>query len=304
MDKHQWLTDEHLPGVWNDADTASARGQRWALTLTASKVGGGVIAAVGGVFSGLNGGLGIASWVVLGGFIVALVSELASWVFQPEKDWYDGRAVAESAKTLAWRYAVCADPFPVVMSREVAENLFRTRMVEVVDQVSDRIIFESSHAVITPRMDQLRQLSFADRQRAYVEGRTLDQHRWYARKARTNRRFANGWRLVLIVAEIAAVTLAVGQVLGAWSIDLAGLLAAIIGAGAAWVAVKQFSPLSSSYSLATKELALQEGRLRTVPEERWSYVVADAEEAISREHTTWVASRTGRAAFLSRRDRE
>ncbi|WP_193086621.1 DUF4231 domain-containing protein [Brevibacterium aurantiacum] len=300
----QWLTEEHLPGVWKDADAASVRGQRWALTLTASKVGGGVIAAIGSAFAGLGGNLGVASWVVLGGFIVALVSELASWVFQSEKDWYEGRAVAESAKTLAWRYAVCADPFPVVMSREAAEDLFRTRMVEVIDQVSDRIVFESSHAVVTPQMDQLRQLSFVDRQRAYVEGRTLDQHRWYARKARTNRRFANGWRFVLIVAEVAAVTLAVGQVLGAWSIDLAGLLAAIIGAGAAWVAVKQFTPLASAYSVATKELALQEGKLRTVSEERWSYVVADAEEAISREHTTWAASRTGRAAVVPRRDGE
>lgn len=90
MNKYQWLSEENLPGVWKDADAASLRGQRWALTLTASKVGGGVTAAFGSVFAGLGGGLGAASWVVLGGFIVALVSELASWVFQPEKDWYEG----------------------------------------------------------------------------------------------------------------------------------------------------------------------------------------------------------------------
>ncbi|WP_425860720.1 DUF4231 domain-containing protein [Arthrobacter sp. TWP1-1] len=281
--------------MWRDADSSSAQGQRWALILTSAKVGGGVLAALGGIFALQDGGIGLAPWVVLIGFVLALVSEIASWVFQPEKNWYDGRAVAESAKTLAWRYAVGADPFPASMARAVAEDLFRERMSSVADQVSDRIVFESAHAVITPRMDELRQSSFEDRRVVYVEGRTLDQHRWYSRKARENRHRANIWRFLLIVAEVAAVSLAIGQVFGAWDVDLAGLLAAVIGAGTAWVAVKQFSPLASAYSVATKELALQEVKLRTVSEELWPLMAADAEEAISREHTTWVASRTGRA---------
>lgn len=295
MGEAQILSDADLPGVWRDADTSSVQGQRWALILTGAKVGGGVLAALGGIFALQDGGVGMAPWVVLAGFVLSLVSEIASWVFRPEENWYDGRAVAESAKTLAWRYAVGADPFPASLARATAEELFRERMSLVADQVSDRIVFESPHTVITPRMDELRQSSFVDRREAYVKGRTLDQHRWYSRKARENRRRANIWRFFLIVAEVAAVSLAAGQVLGAWDVDLTGLLAASIAAGTAWVAVKQFSPLASAYSVAAKELALQEAKLRTVAEDRWTLVAADAEEAISREHTTWIASRTGRA---------
>lgn len=289
------LSDADLPGAWRDADTTSMRGQQFALSLTIAKVGGGVIAAMSAVFLLSPEAATIAQWGVLVGFALALFSELAAWIFQPERDWYEGRAVAESSKTLAWRYAVGADPFPVSMPEAAAKELYRERIADVVDQVYDRVIFESSHATVTPRMDQIRQLSFQERKNIYVEGRTVEQKRWYAHKARLNRRTGKLWTLLLVLAETAAVALAVGQLVGAWAIDLAGLLAAIIGAGATWVAVKQFSPLASAYAVATRELSLQEAKLLEAHEGQWALVAADAEEAISREHTTWVASRTGRS---------
>lgn len=291
-----YLTDAHLPGIWKDADEASGRGQRWTLALSIAKVGGGVTAALGGVLTWQVGRFDLAASVILLGFLAALVCEFASWIYQPERMWYEGRAVAESAKTLAWRYAVGADPFPVVMTRDDAENLFRERMSSVLDEVSDRLVFSPAYPLITPRMDELRQGSFPDRREAYVNGRTLEQQDWYARKARVNRRNANTWRLLLIVAEMIAVLLAVARIFGGWQMDLAGLLAATIAAGAAWVAVKQFTPLASAYTVAANELAVQADNLPSVTKERWSLVAADAEEAISREHTTWLASRTGRPA--------
>lgn len=88
--------------------------------------------------------------------------------------------------------------------------------------------------------------------------------------------------------------LASGRVFGKWDIDSAGLLAVTISAGTAWASVKQYSPLASAYSITTKELGIQASKLKTVREADWALVAADAEEAISREHTTWLASRTGR----------
>lgn len=290
------LTDPDLPGVWKNADHESRLGQQWTLRLTWLKVGAGVLAAIGGVLSWTIGRVDVAAWIVLLGFLVALGSELASWVTQPERLWYEGRAVAESAKTLAWRYAIGADPFPLNMPRQVADENFRARMSDVADQVADRVVFDAEQPVLTPTMDALRSKSFGERRNAYLEGRTREQQRWYAKKARFNRRQAIGWRVVLIVAEVIAVALAAGRVFGGWSVDLAGVLAALIAAGTAWVAVKQFSPLASAYSVATKELTVQASKLATVDELEWQYVAADAEEAISREHTTWLASRTGRSS--------
>ncbi|WP_460702728.1 SLATT domain-containing protein [Luteococcus sediminum] len=98
----------------------------------------------------------------------------------------------------------------------------------------------------------------------------------------------------LVSAEVIALVLAALRVFGGWDVDLAGLMAAIIAAGGAWVAVKQFSPLAAAYSMAAMELTIQADKLRTIPEHDWPLVAADAEEAISREHTMWLASRTGK----------
>lgn len=294
------FADTDLPGVWKNADEESKRGQQWTLRLTWLKVGAGTLAALGGALSWTLGRVDIAAWVVLIGFLVALSSELAMWATQPERLWYEGRAVAESAKTLAWRYAIGADPFPLDMPRSEAEANFRERMSSVADQVADRVVFEAEQPVLTPAMDALRSKSFSVRRDAYLEFRTREQRSWYARKARFNRRQATGWRVALILAEVVAVVLAAGRVFGGWPIDLAGLLATLIAAGTAWVAVKQFSPLASAYAVAAKELGVQASKLSSVAEADWQLVAADAEEAISREHTTWLASRTGRA--VGRRD--
>ncbi|MDZ7929315.1 DUF4231 domain-containing protein [Rhodococcus sp. NPDC076796] len=290
------LTDGDLPGVWREADRSSLKGQRLTLRLVRAKVCGGVFAAVGGALTWKLGHVDLAAVMILLGFAAALVSETTSWICNPERKWYDGRAVAESVKTLAWRYAVGADPFPAGMPPEDAEEEMRRRISRITQEINDVVVFETSDVVITPQMDGLRGAPFTEQRDAYVDGRTIEQKRWYAKKARYNMRQAQGWRLALTAAEILAVMLAIGKLFGGWQIDAAGLFAAIIGAGAAWVAVKQFAPLASAYSVATNELGIQAGRLRSVEADRWPVVAADAEEAISREHTTWLASRTGRPA--------
>lgn len=89
------LTDADLPGVWKNADEESKRGQQWTLRLTWLKVGAGILAALGGVLSWTADRGDIAAWTVLIGFLVALGSELVTWATQPERLWYEGRAVAE-----------------------------------------------------------------------------------------------------------------------------------------------------------------------------------------------------------------
>lgn len=293
MSEHQ-LSDVDMPGFWKDADLASLKGQKWTLRYSSARLCGSVFAALGGVLSAKAGRLDLAALVILVGFMVALIAEVASWVHAPERAWYEGRACAESAKTLAWRYAVAADPFPPEMPNPEAVSLLRHRMEQVADGVSDRIVMESPNPVVTPRMTELRQAEFANRRAAYVKDRTLKQQEWYASKARFNAQRATGWRVLLVVAEVIALLVAALRVFGGWDVDLAGLMGAAIAAGAAWAAVKQFSPLAAAYSVAAKELAIQGDKLKDVPESDWPLVAADAEEAISREHTMWLASRTGR----------
>ena len=55
---------------------------------------------------------------------------------------------------------------------------------------------------------------------------------------------------------------------------------------------KQHPNLATAYGIASQELASIATELATLPgEERWAAFVGQAEEAISREHTLWRASR-------------
>lgn len=289
------LSDRDLPGFWRASDTASKRGQRWVLIYSAARLAGTVVAALGGAMSLTAGRFDVAAAVILGGFAVAFVAEVVSWVHDPEQTWYDGRALAESSKTLAWRYAVGGDPFPATMPESDALELLRTRMDEVSRGTTTKIVLDGPNPVVTPKMMTLRREPYGVRRTAYIVDRTLEQQGWYAKKARLNGRWSTGARVTLVVAEVGALVTAALRVFGGWELDLAGLMGALIAAGAAWVAVKQYGPLATAYSIAARELALQADRLHTVPEAHWAKVAGDAEEAISREHTLWLASRTGKA---------
>jgi hypothetical protein len=67
--------------------------------------------------------------------------------------------------------------------------------------------------------------------------------------------------------------------------------AAALAAGSAWFAVRQYETLGRAYVFAATELSVIHQRLLLAGEDSWAQEVADAEEAISREHTMWRASR-------------
>jgi hypothetical protein len=60
-----------------------------------------------------------------------------------------------------------------------------------------------------------------------------------------------------------------------------------------WLQTKQHSNLIESYSVAAQELAAIKAQISPQDtEEAWARFVKEAEEAISREHILWKASRT------------
>lgn len=278
--------------IQSSADLASSRGQRSYLRLSAIRF---IALIVGAVAAGLRflgtPGFDFQGLVLLLAFAMAALAEI--WLIwrQPERSWYAGRAVAESAKTLAWRYVVKGEPFGGSMSDEDADVLLNDRTREVLDRGKDQIDLNAGDAVITASMRELRQAGFDERRRTYIEYRTIEQRTWYSEKARCNERLATVWRFVLLAAELLAVVIA-AIVLGQdVPLDVPGLIAVAVASGAAWVAIKQYSPLTSAYRVAATELALQEDLLLSIREDDWAQAVADAEEAISREHTMWLASR-------------
>jgi hypothetical protein len=225
-------------------------------------------------------------------FACALGAELFLATTSPLTAWYEGRAAAESAKTLAWRYMVRAEPFEIDSPDVDAQFLAQTYSLL---QDLRSISLEAGVAgeqQISDTMREVRALDFDERRQTYLRDRIADQQRWYSEKARWNDRRARAWVLVSIVLEMAGLVGGALKAFGWINFDLLGFLAAAAGSVTAWIEAKQHRNLATAYGIASQELASIATELATLKsEERWAVFVSQAEEAISREHTLWRASR-------------
>jgi hypothetical protein len=281
------LTDADLPDIHDGADRASLRAQRHYIHATRAKL---ILACLAAGLAALSAGplddarsVGISVGIC---FLGILLVEAYVWATGPERDWYDGRAIAESAKTMAWRYAVAAAPYG--MAEVAAEERFLSDLAQLLRDAPDTELRPTERTAVTPAMRRLRSADLAHRRAVYLADRLADQLGWYADKARVNRARAVQWRICLLAAEGSAIVLAF-----AGSADLAGLASALVASGAAWMGVRQHESTGRAYTFAARELVIARNLLEPIDEElRWSRAVADAEEAISREHTMWRASRS------------
>lgn len=298
MNSHAGLPDEALPALFQAADQASLRGQRYFVRASGLRLLLLVIAAVTAVATWHVGKarLDIMTLVTATVFVATASVELYLLAEQPERAWYDGRALAESAKTLTWRYAVGGDPFPKgsdPASEQEAARRFRQRLEGLLQDAPQTSIEATVAPTISHQLQTLRSSSFEERVRVYLAGRIDDQQHWYTSKAQSCRQRSHRWRVALLLAESCGVTAALLRGFEVFSFDLAGIIAAAVGSGAAWLAAKQYNSLARAYAFAANELALARARIEGVRDDHtWAAEVANAESAISREHTMWRASRT------------
>jgi len=145
---------------------------------------------------------------------------------------------------------------------------------------------------ITPGMRAHRAADFRRRKEPYRAGRIEDQRDWYARKARWNDQRARGLRITALVLEFIGILAGILTITGLVKVDLLGIVAAAIAAVAAWLQTKQHETLARAYSVTAQELAAVRSDWEADrTEQEWAEFVDEAEEAISREHTLWRASR-------------
>jgi hypothetical protein len=282
-----------FPALYRSADRESGRAQRSYLISLRVRLGALLVAAFGGALTLTTAsGFQIGGGVAFLAFACALGAELFLATTNPLTTWYEGRAAAESAKTLAWRYMVRAEPFEVDGPDVDKQFLDQTySLLQDLRSISLATGEPEAHQ-ISDKMHRVRALDFDERRQVYLAERIADQQRWYSEKARWNDRRARGWVLVSIVLEIAGLLGGAFKAFGLVNFDLLGFLAASAGGVVAWIEAKQYRNLATAYGIASQELASIATELPTVnSEERWAGFVGQAEEAISREHTLWRASR-------------
>jgi hypothetical protein len=280
------------PALFAEADNASIRFQalHWRLFRTQLILLG--LAAVLGNFTlgDKPDWSGVGLLVCFFGSLTGRVWQLAS---SPERRWYQSRAAAESLKTLAWRFAMRVPPFDGVE----ADVRYSERLQEVVKEsgaVLSPVVGPAAERAITKEMIALSSSSLAERALAYRSGRIEDQADWYRRKSALLSTRSRRIDAVVIGLQALGVIFGVLRATSTLSIDAVGLFGAAAGSLVGWQQARSFETLSTAYGVAARELEAIHLRVpsASTDELSWSRFVADAEEAISREHTLWRASRS------------
>lgn len=289
------LSESDFPAAYIAADKTSLKGQQRFLRATRIRLVAVLAAAVLGALTTVQDVSRLAAILSAVSFGLAFVVEMYLWRTRPDRAWYDGRAGAESAKTLTWRFVVGGRPFEKdERSDTQTEKLFLDRLHEVIGALKSVPLVGSAPATaqITDRMRELRSRPLGERKQAYLDWRIGDQQSWYAAKASANEKQGNRWTLLLAGLEGTALLAAILLAAGAFRIDLLGVAATAIGVAVAWMQAKQYQGLASAYSVACLELAEIRSRGISVTKEAdWAEFADQSEEAISREHTLWRASR-------------
>lgn len=230
--------------------------------------------------------------------LAALVLRLVRVAKKPEKMWYEARAVAESVKSIAWRYAVGGEPFDLAHAPETLAAIVADRFHNIRTDLSkyrapDAVVQQEQ---VTPQMTAIRKLPLDQRKGTYRDGRVLNQQEWYTKKAAFNKSRAWQSHAILIVVEVLAVIAALLPIaltaLGAFPLNLQSLMANIAGGGAAWMTAKRYEDLNASYSVTANELnKVAADSEKPQDEAAWGRFVENAEGAMSREHQLWRATR-------------
>jgi len=234
-------------------------------------------------------------------FLIALLVELYLLKNKPERSWYEGRAAAESVKTLSWRYMMGAEPFSIDGPQADIDCAFLDRLNDVLSVLKDvdLVVGPDVGEQVGPAMRAVRVASLDERKSVYEGNRVREQQDWYSVKAIWNRNRATLWTLAMIAVEAAGTIAAILKTVGVVRDDLLGLGGALVAAMTAWLQTKQHRTLATAYSVTALELSSIRSRIaHQKTEEDWSKFVGDAEEAFSREHTLWKASRGVRPSAL------
>jgi hypothetical protein len=227
-------------------------------------------------------------------FLVTLGILIWLKIQKPEDIQYNGRAVAESVKTRAWRWAMKAEPYENNVPDEQIQKEFLSDLRAILAQNRSLSSFlewnPNLGEAISAEMKAVRKLSLPERLAVYKQERIDDQSIWYSKKAQFNKRKAKQWFVASIVLHSAAVLMLLYRIKEpAISLPI-GVMATAASAVLTWLQAKKHNELKSSYSLAAHEIVLIKGESASISSDKQlSDFVVNSEAAFSREHTQWTA---------------
>ncbi len=213
---------------------------------------------------------------------------------KPDELWYESRSIAESIKTLAWRYLTKAHPFNV--EDKMADNIFKKHLSHIKYQNESTIkkftpiIDILNRETITGKMKEMRGFSLANRLELYHNERINDQENWYIKKTTSNKKISRIFFIISMLLNISIIILLIINIQHPKLVFPIAFIAVLCTSLATWVQSKKYDELSYSYSLASNDICLIKKDSSSINDEKaFSEYVLDCENAFSREHTQWYA---------------
>ncbi len=287
-----------FPGLYQASDEASLSAQKNYKNIIAYDLITMIIASALAIYNYEKVEPKLIVYVISGIFL--LISFALTLIIRTKKFedvWYQGRALAESCKTLSWRFVTCSESFENNLTKQEVEDYFISRVRELSKEFKE--LNDSLNAkivvlpVITDKMWEIRNLNTLERKQYYIENRINDQKDWYASKAEFNKKKYNNWFLVIIISQLIAiisVAFLVKYPESNW--NLVGLFTTISASAISWLQLKQHQELKQAYTTAAQELNFIQASFGNINSDlELAEFVLDSENAISREHTLWLAQR-------------
>lgn len=284
------MEQSDYPALYLDADAGSTQYQNTFLRLVRGEYAALIFAAILAMnFSG-----GVEYHVINAGlFFVGLILLVVRAHSKPEQWWYRCRALAESVKTLTWRYMMHATPFDKdeaqsrIILRDELHEMFKEN-IETAKQITNDW---SGNDQVTQKMKIVRGMKRAERMAFYLKHRVDEQRSWYNRKSSFNRKSSRRWVWISGTAYVLAASMVLTRIaLPDWQYWPIEPLIVIASSVVGWMQIKKFNELAAAYTVTAHEIGLLRPRAEDVnTETKFSEFVNDSEKAFSREHTLWIA---------------
>ena len=173
------MTRSDYPCLFQSSDSASLIEQKSYINLCRIDFSLIVLAAFFSGFS-LNPSLEILKWCaffalisLILSFCLKLIIKIGKW----DKKWFDTRAVAESVKTVTWRYIMGVEPYENSLSAEDLDRKFVNKLDEILKSASKAsgslAKNVGSGQQISNRMREVRQMNIEERKTIYLQQRKI-----------------------------------------------------------------------------------------------------------------------------------
>jgi len=286
------VQQQDFPKMFRHADASAAAYQRRYRMLVTTIVMSSCVTNLLGVISQDRLRMSITAVVTLFQFVAAMSNVNGGW----NTDWYRARALAETTKSMTWRYAVGGNPYPIDQSKPTADPAFSKHMDALLHGMGAPAPLLPGLRIEKEDMSKIENLRTQDlltRQTVYLESRVRDQENWYESRAVSLARRRSQLSIVSVGSAALAVLLSIYLVAQPtqYMPSVVALLASV-ALGTITISQARNLPTDvSAYQLTHYEIKSVLSSAPPVSEAEWAEWVDTTEEVFSREHTMWLGSR-------------